>query len=129
MHDAAATDFTIWRLDATTQDWVNTGTLVDGRVQSRADALWTGSKLYIATAGFMEASTTHGPRIMRYSYNSATKTFTVDSGFPVNLQPGVGQPALGGTESVTIARDTTGMVWVAYTQNDRVWVAHSTTSD
>ncbi|HEV8688332.1 MAG TPA: Ig-like domain-containing protein [Gaiellaceae bacterium] len=125
MFDAAATDFHIYRLDTATQTWTNTGTLVDERTLSRSDALWDGTHLYIATAGTNATLATHGPRILRYSYSAATKSFTIDPGFPVALAPGVGQTATAGMEGIVIAKDTAGTVWATYVQTGRVWVSHS----
>ena len=95
--------------------WQNTGAVVDERVASTGDALWQGGKLYVGSrvsGGAMRA--------IRFSYNAITDTYTRDF---------VKQVASGGTESMSIARDSTGKLWVAYTQGSRVYVAHSTTSD
>jgi hypothetical protein len=46
----------------------------------------------------------------------------LDAGFPVDL-PG------GGTEALTIARDSSGVLWVAYTLNGQVFMSHSLGSD
>lgn len=99
--------------------WYDTGTLVDARVQSTADALWSGGKLYAASR---TASGSGSIRVYRYSYSSASRRYTRDSGFPIRL-PG------GGSESVTIDRDSQGRLWATFTRGSAVWVAHSTTSE
>jgi hypothetical protein len=119
-------DFEIYHLDWATQTWAATSTLVDGRPSSKSDVLWDGSRLYVVSAGTSETSASHNARVMRYSYNSASKTYTLDSGFPVTLATSGG---VGSDRAITIARDTTGTLWVAYTKSNKVWVAHSTTSD
>jgi len=97
--------------------WRDTGTVVDDRASSSGDALWQGGKLYIASrtaAGDVE--------VIRLSYAAASDTYTVDAGFPTTV-------ASGGSESVTIARDSTARLWITYTQGSKVLVAHTTTSD
>jgi hypothetical protein len=42
----------------------------------------------------------------------------VDGGYPVTV-------AQGAAEAVGIARDSTGVLWVTYTLNNQVWVAHT----
>lgn len=95
--------------------WRNTGTVVDERIASTGDALWANGKLYVGSrvsGGAMRA--------VRFSYNASTDTYSRDFSKQV---------AAGGTESMSIARDSKGRLWVAYTQRARVYVAHSTTSD
>jgi hypothetical protein len=116
-------DVTIHRLQAD-HTWLNTGTVVDGRAASTGDALWTGSKLYVAsrvTSGNINAA--------RLSYNATTDKYTMESGFPKSVTS-------GSIESVTITQDSLGRLWVTFTKPhptdstlDQVWVAHSTTSD
>jgi hypothetical protein len=116
-------DVTIHRLQAN-HTWLNTGTVVDGRAASTGDALWTGSKLYVAsrvTSGNINAA--------RLSYNATTDKYTMESGFPKSVTS-------GSIESVTITQDSLGRLWVTFTKPhptdstlDQVWVAHSTTSD
>ncbi|TFV78366.1 hypothetical protein E4P39_03885 [Blastococcus sp. CT_GayMR19] len=116
-------DITIHRLQSN-HTWLNTGTLVDGRAASTGDALWTGSKLYVASR------VTSGPiNAARMSYNATTDRYTMDSGFPKSVTS-------GSIESVTITRDSLGRLWITFTKPhptdstlDQVWVAHSTTSD
>jgi chitodextrinase len=95
--------------------WHDTGTVVDERIASTGDALWENGKLYVASrvsGGAMRA--------IRFSYDAGTDTHTLDFSKQV---------AANGTESMSIARDSTGRLWVAYTQGSKVYVAHSTTSD
>src|SRR5262249_9618063 len=87
---------------------------------SRQDCLWNGSKLYMASRNGYLASGQN--RLLRYTYDFTLKTYFLDDGFPVPL-PG------GGTESMTLAQDTTGRFWVADTANSTVFVAHSLADD
>lgn len=96
--------------------WLNTGTVVDNRLNGTGDALWspTDGKLYVATR-----QSGSNLRVTRMSYNSVAELFTVDSGFPVEVNTG------GGSESATIDKDSRGRLWVTYTRASRLWVAHS----
>jgi hypothetical protein len=96
--------FFIQRLDLATQAWVNTGVEVDDRNRSHADALWdpTTQNLYVAST-----IRSGGAKLYRYSYRNGT--YTLDSGFPVRLTD-------DGSETITIAKDSTGMLWVTMTQ-------------
>jgi hypothetical protein len=119
--------FTIHRLDPATHEWVDTATIVDTRIDDRAarsDVLWDEreGKLYIATHRKMEnPSVVNSPsnwaRLLVYSYNDATGTWTVD--------PGYGNPAdpddqskvtinRDVTESLVLDKDTTGRLWATY---------------
>ena len=63
------------------------------------------------------------PQLFRYSYNSGSKTYSLDSGFPVDV-------GAGRMEALVIDRDSTGRLWIAYIGADRrPNVAHSTTDD
>jgi hypothetical protein len=100
--------------------WHDTGTVVDRRVRSTADALWSGGHLYIASRTGGAGGTIE---VSRYSYSSATRRYSQDRGFPVTVG------GSGGSESVTIDRDTLGRLWLTFTRTSSVWVAHSTASD
>ncbi|HEY0644390.1 MAG TPA: hypothetical protein VGD39_13275, partial [Nocardioides sp.] len=113
LNDPVSNDFHIHRLDQSTQTWVDTGVLVDSRNGSRADALWDGSKLYVASALPSGSTTSSGVQVSRYSY--ANGAWTRDAGFPVTINS-------GGVEAAVIAKDGTGKLWVTYTQGSRVWV-------
>lgn len=111
-----STGWRIHRLDRTTETWVNTGTAVDGRANSLSDALWDGSKLYIgsqyvtaSTDTTVKPSVAQPARLYRYSYNSATKTYSLDSGFPSTISN-------NSSESLTIDKDTTGRIWATWTK-------------
>ena len=97
--------------------WRDTGTVVDTRLNSTGDALWSAvdDKLYVA-------SRTDGSnlQIARFSYNNAADAWSRDSGYPLAVQTGD-----DGSESATIDQDSTGRLWVTYTQGSRLWVTHS----
>ena len=119
----------IYRLDIPTQVWSDTGTPVDDRAQSVGDALWDQasnhlyivSNLHVNSAAPNNTSTNWG-RLYRYTYNSGTKTYVQDSGFPVTVTKGK-------EETLTIAKDSTGKLWVTYVESSKVMVNHSNGSD
>jgi hypothetical protein len=121
MFNTSTEEFHIYRLDRASQSWSDTGTLIDERNSSKADTLWDGSHLYVATAGPTSASS-HSGRILRYSYDPATKKYSLDPGFPVTVTS-------GGMEAIVLDKDTTGKLWVTYTQNNQVYVNHSLADD
>ncbi|MBI4942470.1 MAG: hypothetical protein HY830_17150 [Actinobacteria bacterium] len=97
--------------------WRDTGVAIDTRAASTADTESVGSQLYVA-------SRSSGSNLLfsRFTYVPASRTYARDSGFPVTI-------ATGGSESLTIARDTVGTVWATWTRGSRVYLAHTTTSD
>jgi len=115
--DAGA--YRIHRLDLPTQQWVDTGVTVDPRMRSRQDVLWDGQKLYMVSR-FQPAPSEC--RLYRFAYHAGAQVWSLDPGFPVDV-PG------GATEALTVAKDSTGRLWIAFTLNDRVWVAHTQGSD
>ena len=99
--------------------WRDTGTVVDSRSNSTGDALWDQATdtLYVASRASGSAA-----RLVRLSYNQLTRRYALDTGYPVNISP-------GSSESITIAKDSTGRIWATFTRQSQIWVTHSTTSD
>lgn len=120
--DAETDDFYIHRLDLGTRTWTRTGARLDDRANSRSDVLWDGTHLYVASHAFAEgASTTptgHPARLRRFSYDPATRTYSLDPGFPVQIND-------ARTETLVIDRDSTGRLWATWVQNRKVMVAVS----
>ncbi|MGH2786088.1 MAG: Ig-like domain-containing protein [Actinomycetota bacterium] len=106
---------TIWRLGQSA--WTNTGVVIDTRPATKEDVLSQGTTLYVTSRA---SNSQGGNKLRRFTY--AGGTYQLDGGFPVNL-PGSGE------ETLTLARDSTGRLWVTYEASTRVYVAHSTTSD
>jgi hypothetical protein len=115
MFDAASNRWLIFRLDQNTQTWVNTGTPLDVRPASWADTLWDGTHLYVASAGVNPASASDSAKLYRYSYSAATRTYTVDAGFPVTI-------VSGGMEAIVLDKDSTGALWATWTRGNQVYV-------
>lgn len=98
--------------------WRDTGTVVDDRVASRGDALWdeAARQLVVATAAQQSPVL-----VTRFGYDPDDRSWTLADGFPQTVPTGGSGP-----ESVTVAQDSTGRLWLTYTQPPgQVMVAHS----
>ncbi|HLL41072.1 MAG TPA: hypothetical protein VK357_15615 [Rubrobacteraceae bacterium] len=127
LFDGTSEEYRIYRYDGEEQAWADTGTLVDARNASRSDVLWDDGRLYVVSAGTESGIDDHDVRFSRYSYDPSTKSYSLDQGFPAKV-------AEGGTEAVSIARDTTGELWASYMQDGgddlrRVHVTHTLGGD
>ena len=128
MYHAASGTWRIHYLDraANPEAWVDTGTAIDDRPNTRADALWDGSKLYVGshvTAANNGVGQSGRPaRLYRYSYNSSTKSYTLDAGFPAAIND-------VSSETMTIDKDGAGRLWATWTQAQSVYVNATTGSD
>ena len=120
----SASAYRIHRINFFSHTWVDTGVAIDSRPNSHGDALWDGTKLYIASHQFSTTGSSSGNpiRLYRYSYNGAADTYSLDTGFPVTIGD-------YSTEALTIEKDSTGTLWAAWTQSRRVRIAHSQGSD
>jgi len=110
--------FHIYRLDRTSQSWIDTGTEIDSRPTSQGDFLWDNNtkKLYVVSG-----NTGIDGWYMRFSYSPNQQTYTRDFS-PIVVRS-------GGAESISIDKDTTGKLWVTYTRGNQVYVNRSTTSE
>src|SRR5437870_2062888 len=129
----------IFSLDVSRQIWMDTGMTVDSRPTARGDALWdsqTGKRYVVSgTTVVSEFGTPPSPsdvaagsaELSRFSYNPSARNYTLDAGFPATVHS-------GSTESITLARDSTGLLWVTYTlvnpdNTSAVYVNHSVGND
>src|SRR4051794_33898673 len=127
MFDNLTQRFEIYKRDAATEQWSSTGTVVDGRRNIWADAKWNGSQLFVVSHGASWTSTLDGIHISRFSYDAASKSWTLDTGFPlldVGTTPGHTAPT--GTEAAVIDQDGAGRIWLTFTRDFKTWVTHST---
>lgn len=132
MYNPSRKAFDIHRLDWATQRWSDTTVRIDERSKSQADALWDGSRLYVVSAISDQSNSSRPPtsgdlsiRVMRYSYSPATKTYSLDAGFPVTV-------ANAAVEAAVMDEDSTGMLWITWTYTNgsggrNVVITHSTT--
>jgi hypothetical protein len=124
MFNPSASEHRIYKLDWARGKWSDTGVAVDTRDSTRADTLWdaASNKLYVAshvysTSGQPATSGSTG-RLYRYTYNALAGSYSLDPGFPVNINSAK-------TETLVIDKDSTGTLWATWTQGSRVYVNHS----
>ncbi len=116
MQSSSSTGFWIYRLDPNTETWTKTATPLDDRNKTRADTLWDGTHLYVASqvwkvdGGGTTTGTAGQTRLYRFSYNSGSKTYSLDGGFPASMRTNIQ------SETLVIAKDSTGMLWATWTQ-------------
>jgi PKD repeat protein len=123
MWERTSGDFHIWRLNSLTQAWVDTGVTVDTRANTHADTLWDGQKLYIASHVHAESSSSGYPTYLyRFSYNAGTKTYSLDAGFPVQINN-------QRSKSLVIDKDSTGKLWATWMQGTQVFVNRTVGGD
>jgi PKD domain len=117
MFDTTSSTWHIFRLDRATETWVDTGVPLDTRTNSLADTLWDGAHLYVASH-YVTVSSQTSPkaslsgkpsRLYRFSYSPATRTYTLNPGYPSQISN-------VSSESLTIDKDSRGLVWATWTQ-------------
>ena len=134
-------EFRIYKLSSDKSTWSPTTTIVDRRDDTHGDYLWdeASNTLYVASVGMPNTSspfavppTPDDVRIFRYTYSSATDTYTQVGGSlayrPIAGTGSTASPAYrGGAWSVTLDKDSTGRLWVVLAQNKQV--LYSTSDD
>lgn len=114
-------DQRIFRLDATTLAWIDTGVAVDDRAFARMDVVWDGRRLVVAASG-PRPDERHALRITRFRYDTASREYRRSANFPVAI-------TAGGVEDVTVARAADGRLWVSYFESGQLVLDHSLDSD
>lgn len=122
LFNPSANDYHIYRFNKANHSWTGTGTLIDSRNNSKADTLWDGNKLYVASAVVSTTGTDQAAKLRRYSYDASADRYTLDAGFPVTV-------GSGPMEALTLDKDSTGKLWVTFTQGNRVFVNRSVGGD
>jgi len=119
LFDRTSRTWRIHRLDRATETWTDTGTVIDDRPTTHADVLWDGTHLYVAshvTAVSSAANVAGQPaRLYRYTYVAAGRSYTLDAGFPVTIND-------TSSESLTLDKDSRGVLWATWTQGKQVHV-------
>ena len=118
--------YEIYRLETAMQTWVSTNTTADNRGGSRADVLWDGQRLYIASHYYASNAGPTTPnfisRLYRYSYNTAAKQYTPDANFPVNINNSK-------SETLTLDKDSTGKLWITWMEGGKVYLNRTLGND
>ncbi len=122
MWSRSAAAYHVHRLNLATQTWVDMGTELDDRINTKADALWDGTHLYVVSHVFngtsQPATASNRGELFRLSYDPVAHNFTRDPGYPVQVTG-------GRHEALVVAKDTTGQLWVAYTESRKTMINHS----
>ena len=125
----SANSYRIHRLDEGAQSWVESGTSVDNRNDTKSDALWdvSSQKLYVLShvrelPAAVASSSSDYARLYRFDYNSTTQSYALDSGFPVDVSNAT-------TDSMVLEKDSTGRLWVTYNLGQQILMNASATSD
>ncbi|CAG1769115.1 hypothetical protein BAC2_00060, partial [uncultured bacterium] len=123
---SADSSYHIYRLNWGSQTWIDTGVAIDNRSGTKVDVLWDSSaqKLYVLSHIFSNSgsSGSQEARLYRYSYNSASDSYSLDANFPVVA-------ASGEWPNVVLAKDSTGQLWITMVQGRRVVVNRTSGSD
>jgi hypothetical protein len=119
--------FHIFRLDRASQRWSDTGVQLDDRSGTRADALWDGTHLYVAShvnsaCGCSTSSPGYPSRLYRYSYDVSAHGYSLDTGFPVQINNTQ-------TETLVIDKDSVGVLWATWAQDNKVMISHTQSGD
>ena len=80
------------------------------------------SQQWSEDGGHEGSGTNHEARLYRFSYNTGADTYSLDGGFPVLMRTGIQ------SESLVIAKDSTGMLWATWTLDDggnKVYTNHT----
>lgn len=117
--DEATAAHRIQEFNTSTQSWSAVGPIVESRTGTQVDCLWDGTTLYIVSHELLGNSDSY---LNSYDYDALTKTYTLRPGFPVAVTDRA-------CEALTIAKDTTGKLWVAWERSQEIWVNCSQGSD
>jgi PKD repeat protein len=120
--DTKTSDFHIFRFDTGTQSWIDTGVATETRSDTHHDVLWDGTTLYVASHRFVNdgspAVAGHPAKLYRYSYDTATDTYTPLASSQINNYR---------TETLVIDKDSSGRLWATWQQGKKIWMAATAT--
>jgi hypothetical protein len=120
--DTDTSDFHIFRFEAATNEWVDTGVTTETRANTHHDVLWDGTTLYVASHLFVNDGVPAAPgfpsTLRRYSYNAGTNTYTSLGSSAINNLK---------TETLSIDKDTTGQLWASWQQGNKIYLNNTET--
>jgi chitodextrinase len=115
--DTASSDFHIFRFNAATSSWVNTGVTTETRSSTHHDVLWDGTTLYVASYRFVNdglpAEAGYPTTMRRYSYDSGAKKYSLVDSSQINNSK---------IEVLTIDKDSKGLVWATWQQGNQIYL-------
>lgn len=116
----------IYALNRAKEVWSDSAVVVDNRPNTRADVLWDGKYLYVASnvvAASAGANASGQPaRLYRFQYDKVKHRYILDKGFPVAINN-------VSSESLTLDKDSKGVLWATWTQGDKVYVNSTVKGD
>ncbi|WP_258804127.1 hypothetical protein [Pseudarthrobacter sp. NS4] len=115
--DTASSDFHIFRFNASTSSWADTGVATETRANTHHDVLWDGKTLHVASYRFVNdglpAEPNYPSTMRRYSYDPGTKKYSLLSSTKINDHR---------VETLSIDKDSTGRVWATWQQGNRIYL-------
>jgi hypothetical protein len=115
--DTGTSDFHIFRFNAGTHSWVDTGVATETRADTHHDVLWDRTTLYVASHKVVNDGVPAAPgfpsTLRRYSYNATTKTYKSLGATQINNYK---------TETLTIDKDSTGRLWATWQQGNKIYL-------
>lgn len=110
----------LYQLSGDGAAWQETGRVIDERQNAVVDVVTTARHVYIASV-VRNRSTASGIRLTRYTRDPTTG-YRPDADFPVFLTD-------RGVETLSLAADSTGRLWLAFIRDGAIVETHSTGSD
>ena len=115
--DSASLSFHIFRFNAATGSWIDTGVVTEPRANTHHDVLWDGTTLYVASYRFVNDGLPAEPNfpttMRRYSYDPIKKTYSLLGSSQINNSK---------VEVLTIDKDSTGRVWATWPQGNQIYL-------
>ncbi len=122
MWDTVSSQHHIFQLNRGTEQWTDTGVVLDDRASTQSDTLWDGSHLYVSSHVIADDSAhalaSNPARFYRYTLTSGV--WSLDTGFPVAIED-------YSVESLTIAEDSQDTMYATWTRGKQVYIAATTT--
>jgi PKD repeat protein len=122
MWDTISSQHHIFQLNRATEQWTDTGVVLDQRASTQSDTLWDGSHLYVSSHVIADDSAhaiASNPAYF-YRYTLTSGTWSLDTGFPVAIED-------YSVESLTIAEDSQDTMFATWTRGKQVYIAATTT--
>jgi hypothetical protein len=86
------------------------------------DAHWNGTELFLLNTSWSTQ------QFYKFTYNFTDDNYTIVDGFPITFSNGNGN-SLGSPETITLAQDSTGKIWVTLEQGTEIRVYWTESAD
>ena len=118
--------FRVHKYDMTTHNWLSVGPDLDERGRSSSEVFSENSTLYVASHARLSYDPKDGSelaRLYRLTYDAVSQSYTLDSGFPVEIAGTVK------TKALVITKNSIGNLWATWTVNNKVMVNRTLNGD